>query len=43
MRLVLLIVGAVVAQGRPAKFDEDDPQDDATDQQWFEEARNARP
>ena len=41
MRLVLLIIGAVVAQGRPAKFDEDDPQDDATDQQWFEEARKA--
>ena len=41
MRLALLIVGAVVAQGRPAKFDEDDPQDDATDQQWFEVARKA--
>ena len=42
--LVLLVMGAVVAQGRPAKFDEDDPQwnqDDATDQQWFEEARKA--
>ena len=43
MRLVLLIMGAAVAKGRPAKFDEDDPQwkDDATDQQWFEEARKA--
>ena len=37
-------MGAVVAQGRPASFDEDDPQwnqDDATDQQWFEEAHKA--
>ena len=37
MRLVLLIVGAVVAQ----VWHEDDPQDDATRQLWFEEAREA--
>ena len=37
MRLVLLILGAVVAQ----VWHEDDPQDDATRQLWFEEAREA--
>ena len=37
MRLVLLIIGAVVAQ----VWHEDDPQDDATRQLWFEEAREA--
>ena len=37
MRLVLLILGTVVAQ----VWHEDDPQDDATRQLWFEEAREA--
>ena len=37
MRLVLLILGAVVAQ----VWHEDDPQDDATRQLWFEETREA--
>ena len=37
MRLVLLILGVVVAQ----VWHEDDPQDDATSQLWFEEAREA--
>ena len=37
MRLLLLILGAVVAQ----VWHEDDPQDDATSQLWFEEAREA--
>ena len=41
MRLALLIVGAVVAQGRVAYHEDDPQQDDATDQQWFEEARKA--
>ncbi|CAH0371011.1 unnamed protein product [Pelagomonas calceolata] len=43
MRLVLLMIGAVVAQGRPAKFDEDDPQwnEDADEQFWLEKAHKA--
>ena len=41
MRLVLLIIGAVVVQGRVAYHEDDPQQDDATDQQWFEEARKA--
>ena len=36
MRLVLLIIGAVAQV-----WHEDDPQDDATRQLWFEEAREA--
>ena len=36
MRLVLLIIGAVAQV-----WHEDDPQDDATSQLWFEEAREA--
>jgi len=41
MRLVLLIIGAVVVQGRVAYHEDDPQQDDATDQKWFEEARKA--
>ncbi len=41
MRLALVILGAVLAQGRVAYHEDDPQQDDATDQQWFEEARKA--